>query len=428
MTSVTVVLDKDKKHQYKDYVNFLGSYKNGKKSESDNNSSLNSSVSDLNDLNEMPTKSFNEYLKDYNTKKFQPVQPAFTKKEEAPKNVKTEVFIQINNTKNANNNSQIQVTLPKPKLDETDGEQIKISVGELSQKFSNTSLHNNKTQTHILKRSSSITEKTKIFEENQDENRKLITKINKANHIEKFPKKVQTATKKPNQTFIEIRKQELQNSPKTNGAVSPPPGKIDVAKFSSQLEHSINNSSTVPAKYSQEVCSEVPIEPITVEAQESIIKIEIPVSNSAIPPPPPPPLPPANLPPRPVITSPKVSNSSPKSFHQLPKSPVSNGYSTLPRTGHNTLPRTQNQASDATLNRNDPRVKKLVYGALQGMYGAYHDKANDYLATLPKNRVKKGNGLDSIINSIAAQGGLDKLCGRAIPKSETESVEANIII
>lgn len=73
-----------------------------------------------------------------------------------------------------------------------------------------------------------------------------------------------------------------------------------------------------------------------------------------------------------------------------------------------------------TIDKNNPLVRKLVYGAMLDMYGAYHDKANSYVSTLPKNMVKKQNGLQDIINNIAAQGGLDKLSGRANPKSEND--------
>lgn len=53
------------------------------------------------------------------------------------------------------------------------------------------------------------------------------------------------------------------------------------------------------------------------------------------------------------------------------------------------------------IDRNNPLVRKLVYGTLRGMYGAYHDKANDMLATLPKNMVVRSNGVQDRIEQIA---------------------------
>lgn len=427
MTTVTIAIDKDKKPQYKEYVNFLDNYKSGIRNECDfkSPSSSSSITSDPSCVNEMPTKSFKEYLQDYNNKKYQPVQPNFIKKNDEAKNVKTEVFIQINDTTNLDNENQIKITIPK--VDDTDGEQ-KMSVGKLSQKFDNSS----HIITSCVKRSSSITEKTKIFEEKSEENGNLFN-INKKNFTETFPKNDVVPIKKinghrQNPTFIEIRKHELQNGPSIN---SPPPSKIDnshtiqrtTPEISGDVEPiGINGSKTNPTK--ETLCKNKP----------ENIKLEINNSKCAIPPPPP--LPPVNLPSKRVSNKIKVNISSPKPLNVQPDPPSEKvndivepaGFHSTPKilNGYSTLPKMQNNRRDTletpSIDKNDPRVKKMVYGALRGMYGAYHDKANDYLATLPKNRVKKNNGLDSIISSIAAQGGLEKLSGRANPKSETEQI------
>lgn len=46
-------------------------------------------------------------------------------------------------------------------------------------------------------------------------------------------------------------------------------------------------------------------------------------------------------------------------------------------------------------------MRKLAYGAMLDMYGAYHEKANSYVSTLPRQNVRKDNGLQKIIDSIA---------------------------
>ncbi|XP_056637508.1 arp2/3 complex-activating protein rickA-like [Diorhabda sublineata] len=422
MTTVSLEIDKDRKLQYKEYVNFLDNYRSGKSNKCDFKSCSSSSsiTSDNSDFNEMPTKSFKEYLQDYNNKKYQPVQPNFMKKNDEPKNVKTEVFIQINNTANLENDNQIKITIPKPKIDDIDGEKIKVSVGKLSQKFDNKSHSSN-----FIKRSSSITEKTKIFEEKSDENGHLIN-MNIKNYTEKFPKNDIASKKKinghrQNPTFIEIRKQELQNGSNMK----------DLPHFKNNNSHTvqrsdpeisddiepigINGNMTTPTK-----------EPICASKQENL-KLEINKSNCEIPPPPP--LPPLNPQTKNEI---KIITPQPKPFQSKAPSetiepkvhPASSNPTPKISNGYSTLPKMQNQENTLSpiIDKKDPRVKKMVYGALRGMYGAYHDRANDYLATLPKNRVKKNNGLDSIISSIAAQGGLEKLSGRANPKSETEQI------
>ncbi|EFA08974.2 amyloid beta A4 precursor protein-binding family B member 1-interacting protein-like [Tribolium castaneum] len=70
------------------------------------------------------------------------------------------------------------------------------------------------------------------------------------------------------------------------------------------------------------------------------------------------------------------------------------------------------------IDRNDPMVRKLVYGTLRGLYGAYHDKASDMLATMPKNMVVRSNGVRDRIEQIASNGDLEKLNGRVNPRLE----------
>ncbi|CAH0563677.1 unnamed protein product [Brassicogethes aeneus] len=62
--------------------------------------------------------------------------------------------------------------------------------------------------------------------------------------------------------------------------------------------------------------------------------------------------------------------------------------------------------------------KKLAYGQMMNICNSYNDKANDYVATLPKAMVHQNKNIQNIIQSIALNGGLDKLCGRTNPKVE----------
>lgn len=75
-----------------------------------------------------------------------------------------------------------------------------------------------------------------------------------------------------------------------------------------------------------------------------------------------------------------------------------------------------------TVKTNDPNVKKMVYSTYRGLLGAYNNKANDMIATLPRTTmVKEDRGISKQLESIALQGGLEKLNGRTNPKVETDS-------
>lgn len=53
------------------------------------------------------------------------------------------------------------------------------------------------------------------------------------------------------------------------------------------------------------------------------------------------------------------------------------------------------------IDKNDPNVKKLVYNTYRGLLGAYNNKANDMISTLPKNMVYKDKGISKQLESIA---------------------------
>lgn len=432
MSTIAVVVDKTKDVQYKDYVNFLGSYKNRKNStrdESDNNSvgySLNSSTnSSSTDINELPIKSFNEYLQDYTNKKFQPVQTAFKGKDNntTKKNVKTELFIQINNSEETNEHPHFNDIMKNfEKSCVHNGKAKNQKFQQIQKKFNvnpenEVKLHKNAVrlnsfesknneQTHFIKLTEpkdteihpkkddtiSISKGNSSFSSNpvshENENIRSQTPpkaiINALNDNEKYQSKQKVFTVESSQPKNEII---LQQKP-----VISPKILINTANLS------VNKVSTISAVKKEEIHNAVPTK------QENSVEIQINDCSPSMVPPPPPPPPLENL------------TKNIRTFSPVIKSPaaIKVQSSTLPRMMNNNKKSVQKDTVDAaTLDRNDPRVKKAVYGALRNMYGAYHEKANDYLATLPKNRVKKGNGLDSIIDSIAAQGGLEKLCGRA---------------
>ncbi|KAK9888252.1 hypothetical protein WA026_000516 [Henosepilachna vigintioctopunctata] len=170
-----------------------------------------------------------------------------------------------------------------------------------------------------------------------------------------------------------------------------------------------------------------------VEVQENKISAEkidqvdrVPVINIGVInagcPPPPPPMPVCSNEPvmarmlriSPTTTIQKQTKDQPKQKKlSLQSTTLQNGNAVEGQT-------VPNNRKYSTLDRKDPLVRKLAYNAMLDMYGAYHDKANNYVAALPQHQVKKENGLQKIIDNIAAQGGLEKLSGRSNPKAENE--------
>lgn len=498
-----------KKPQYKDYVNFLDTYKNGKKDESSchslTNSSNNSSTSINSDyLNEQPTKGFKEYLENYENKKFSSVKPTFLKTTSQPENkkiVKTEIFINISNdqkcVENSNkaseslnningtiNNNVNKVTkMFEKKSDseritktagskvneynsqqnetETDGPELKkISVEEISKKFqANTGNNENtfETKRTTLKKQDSIREKSKIFENSNNEatDKKACTKIqivkqnnSKENSLILDMQNNQTSSKimaslPPKPPVLKMEpSQKIIATVAINGAFDP---SINLGKNESKLNQDTFRRSVSPQNIPTTVSpplvcppppppipnfnqksgtNNFPIPPplpinqnngiitsqtilsssskspsLSNTSSPSPLKTTLPNGTTSIPVPPPPPPPPSNVSVKMNPTLSPAKANIPNGFNN--KSNITTGYSTLPRMNSNKPKDGGDGIPVPTLNKNDPRVKKIVYGALREMYGAYHDQANDYLATLPKNRVRKNNGLDTIINSIA---------------------------
>lgn len=486
-----------KKPQYKDYVTFLESFKNGKKEETNcnslTNSSNNSSTSINSDhLNEAPSKGFKVYLENYDHKKFSSVKPTFSKKDvsqDNKKTVKTEIFINISNDKtsvsniskvfensdgidgndinvskvtklfekNSNGGTITKTVSPKvnkfnaqqSESENNSSEEKKISVEEISKKFQaggENHCGTFKTKRTTLKKQDSIKEKSKIFETNANESdfKKEFTndQNNKKNSFrEPGP---QTDLKKefplpPKPPLLKIEQKSSQNGVNGRAVSISPPLHITYSDNTPKLDL---NSENVGKCISPAVCvsstNNIPPPPPIPEHNQIPSKQNFPPppplpvsankeqgtgltnsdnssksmcpSNTSSPPvmkttdlnssiniPIPPPPPPNNFSTK--VISPSAPNKANNMINSK-KNQVS-GYSTLPRMQSNKPKDALDNIPVPTLDKSDPRVKKLVYGALRDMYGAYHGQANDYIATLPKNRVRKNNGLDSIINNIA---------------------------
>ncbi|RZC39780.1 hypothetical protein BDFB_001110 [Asbolus verrucosus] len=296
---------------YKEYVNFLEGYKNGRKDEggensdsgvsvknfslanSSNSTSSSSVNSDVTDFSKSSCIPYNTYLENSKNKKFNPVKPALDEKSTK----KSEIFIEI-----------------KPRR----------SVSEVSKMFENK-------EGKLPPMNAKISSKVNIFE-----------------------KQIST-----------------ENKPKIAPKPSSPPPKIEIeVKIAPPVSHP-------PAP---------------------------PMMNGVLTPPPPPPM--MNVAPMTEVVSapppPPLPTASPKKVTSAPPPTMMKTQATLvngPPVRHTV--NNPNGVIPTTIDRNDPMVKKLVYGTLRGLYGAYHDKANDMMATLPKDRVKKSHGVQGIIEQIA---------------------------
>lgn len=494
MSTLEIVQKAGKKPEYKDYVSFLGTYKNGSKRDDQadgdiragnfslTSSSNNSSSSINSDISDQSKKGFKEYLESYQSKKYSPVYPKFKKVQSKPdttdgKIIKTEVYIEINNPTNtvsnvskifekpsSNNNSSRVSTVSKMfeknstdtaktvgskvnhyktqisnGMDEVHEEQRKISIGEISKKFE--CAPPPKTNRVPLKKTPSITEKSKFFEDNNVSsvinNRKEVEVkkniFNEASQAFKereknennFNKMNGPLSPKPQTNISQTLPRKTNNSPKLNGSTSPKPQLIISQALSNKIEvtlpivngslnsapktngleskhesvHQISVIPIPPPPPPPQTIAVVTIIPSNVQNQEftkkSLPPLTIQTDTENLPPPPPP------LPSADIFTKTLKPPASPKpNLGQNVRQFPANGYNTLPKMQNGTKKDKVDGIAAPSLDKNDPRVKRLVYGALRDMYGAYHDKANDYLATLPKNRVRKNNGLDSIIDSI----------------------------
>lgn len=58
-------------------------------------------------------------------------------------------------------------------------------------------------------------------------------------------------------------------------------------------------------------------------------------------------------------------------------------------------------SEDGKVDKSDPNVKRLVYNTYREMLGAYNNKANDMIATLPRNMVREDKGVSRQLESIS---------------------------
>jgi hypothetical protein len=378
---------------YKDYVNFLGGYKNGKKDEQgenpdknftlSNSSSTSSSASfnsDVPDFSKNVCTSYNDFLTSSKNKKFNSVKPSLDEK--PTKSVST-LYNDFENSKNKINEVDEKTTKKSEIYIEV---QPAKSVSEVSKMFENK-------KEKSPPRSNSINSKINIFEKQiSTENKpriaeKPLLKKSSSIKLDQFPRpasfetngvaqSVKVATLEAN--LVTQPPTEPVKSPNAETLVSPPPP--PPLPVMSQVPKP-NGPEMSNTQMSLPVMSQVPKPP------------EMSRGNGMAPPPPPP----------------MWNTTSPKLQATLTKGPQTS-YSVNNPTG----------ALPVEIDRNNPLVRKLVYGTLRGMYGAYHDKANDMLATLPKNMVVRSNGVQDRIEQIASNGDLDKLNGRVNPKLEQE--------
>jgi hypothetical protein len=406
---------------YKDYVNFLGGYKNGKKDEQgenpeknftlSNSSSTSSSASfnsDVPDFSKNVCTSYNDFLTSSKNKKFNSVKPSL---DEKPTKSVTTLYNDFENSKNKINEVDEKTTKKSEIYIEV---QPAKSVSEVSKMFENK-------KEKSPPRSNSINSKINIFE-------KQISTENKPRIAEKPLLKKSSS--------IKLDQFPRPASFETNGLVQP----VKVATLEANLV-------TPPAKIATLEANLVtqPARVATLEAnlvtQPPTEPVKSPNAETLVSPPPPPPLPVMSQVSKP--NGPEMSNTqmSLPVMSQVPKPPeMSRGNGMAPPPPppmwNTTSPKLQatltkgpqtsysvnnpTGALPVEIDRNNPLVRKLVYGTLRGMYGAYHDKANDMLATLPKNMVVRSNGVQDRIEQIASNGDLDKLNGRVNPKLEQE--------
>ncbi|XP_066259749.1 uncharacterized protein [Euwallacea similis] len=420
----------NKRPQYKDYVSFLDSYRNGKK---DDQNSVVTSDSGVNfSLNSSANNSSSSIFSDVSNE----ASSRYAEPQGKPPKVRSEVFIEIKDpaaTKQvfATETFKVEIVAPRDGV----GRRTRIfesqakaspkqrsfrqnSVEEMAKKFEGPTQHTNGTSyvKPPLKRASSIGKVSQVFENGSQQQPKNFNAIPKPFQPPKFnpePKpKPEILSPKPilsSQHFskfipdpppsyadsVDSALSSLSISPSPPQCVSPPPMSPPPpppppANFMTSIQ---NNSSLFfppPPLTPEDLIIKSPMQKSLAQVLPKIPPPPSPPTAATLnlaqknpeylgpppmsPPPPPPPLPPSTFRPNASQTQKIVLNGSSGGSR-----PTQNG----------------------TINRNDPRVKKAVYGALRHMYGAYHDQANDYLATLPKNRVRKNNGLDSIIDSIA---------------------------
>lgn len=421
MSTLTRTNSHNRKPKYKDYVSFLDSYRGGKK---DDQSSVVTSDSGVNfSLDSSANNSSSSVFSDVSDG---------CEVQKKPTKVKSEVFIQISdptkpqqvfptqvfkvevvNGKHEDNKTSVGRTAMIFEND-TNNEPVKLglkpkqnsfrqnSVEEMAKKFETNRKQSNTTpRKSVVKRSPSIGKVAEVFE-NQPQS------TYKPKNFNTVPKPFQPVNLPPS-TEVKPSLKPVILSPKPVIPTPTFPKFTSETSYADSIDSALSSLSISPSP--PQCPSPPPMSPPPPPMPPSNFTLKLPPPGQKpqnVMSPPPPPMPPANFtfkteqtylpPPPPLPTSTvKIPLSPPPPPPPLPPQSV-----TLQKqkvVTQNGVPK--KAANNGTIDKNDPRVKKAVYGALRNMYGAYHDQANDYLATLPKNRVRKNNGLDSIIDSIA---------------------------
>ncbi|XP_045477278.1 uncharacterized protein LOC123682595 [Harmonia axyridis] len=406
---------------YKDYMTFVSAYRNGKRDpEAGDDQTF---ILPTNDSKKMVPEvsgfsagkvcdSYSSFLEKTKTKKFSSVKPPsviLTPNEPANKQtvkVKTEIFLEINNEETP---KKLEFTVVDKNVECTDEDTIASGQVEARKKmFEGRTQQENKIPT--------------VTNGNQQKNKILTLKrkleSNNAKPTETNPtvapietiNKIHSKTENPTQTTVTdgVQAQEILNFhliEKRNNEQQ-----ADVSS-KDRLIDQLNEALKFKTSLTLETDIKKETEDTKVElTTENICVKNIPKEFSSIPPPPPP-MPNGLRKTPPTYRMNKENNDNREKNNKSPPFNANNETDTEISK--------KNQKS-STLERTNPLVRKLAYGAMLDMYGAYHEKANSYVSTLPRQHVRKDNGLQKIIDSIAAQGGLDKLSGRSNPKAENE--------
>ncbi|KRT84638.1 hypothetical protein AMK59_2711 [Oryctes borbonicus] len=469
------------KPTYKEYQKFLSTYNESKSDQQpespialSTNSSSSSVPSMISETDSVPV-AFADYLQSYGNKKYSTVRPNLPKK-----NVKTEIFIQVNEEDNkealfgrkfntlksrkppgkvilARQNSlnkcdsnnwkaplspaghQVLLSPPPPKQFIVPDEMIYAKTALLSELSS---------KPPKLSKSPSPTFKSTIevvaappmsLSSLPPPPPKLPDFTSKPPPISASVSKITPAATAPSPKFTQPRPSfisEMQSRFNENSQ-NPLPGRLSIngtnqtaaGKKSPPLLMTANLPPKLFAQLSKS--SEHEVDSVRVAQNGINGKKSPPLANwnSDVPPPPPKCPPPSmksiNLEIKPVITTQTVQmNGSPNgrklSSSSLPPPPkfLTQHPKSLEMEGSTT---TYVPVADTSANvdKSDPNVKKLVYNTYRGLLGAYNNRANN-MVTMPRNRVVQDQGIAKQLESIELQGCLDKLNGRVNPNAENE--------
>ncbi|XP_022916939.1 uncharacterized protein [Onthophagus taurus] len=357
-----------KKPTYKDYQNFLLNYdeqtKNGMViSPASSSSSIQSEQNDV-----TTPKTYNQYLQNYGNKKFGSVR---LKKENVleslndqidggKKIVRSELVININPTKNVSVKSPIMNRSPE----------IRVSPKP----------DNSGVPDHLIYAKSAVLEEL----------------------LSKSP-----TLKKPNTTsniYKRLEQFTLQNESKSSTRTFPP-------KLPSTPPPQLPQSNPPPIP--KTLPPTLPkLHPPSLPTSPTPMRVELKKSISNGPPSPKPPIPQKNF----LIS--ELNNEGKKIY--IPPAPPINQLNQINNQKMLSNTRTVVPVTDgnAEVDKNDPNVKKLIYNTYRGMLGAYNNKANNMVSTLPRNFVVQDKGVAKQLESINAQGCLSNLNGRVNPNPE----------